>query len=199
MGEPALNPDVPEAIAALPKIIPTLGLWACVATIFPAGRENWFRDIKQVKGEFFHRRFQLQFSINSTDEDWRKRLIPFNCATPDEMSDFGNAFFSPGDRKIVLNFLVAKGVPIETSKLRRIFNPEIFMVKLTPLNPTKAGQDAGLETMFTPVDPKGVELLANDLGASGFDVVVSIGDPREDEIGSNCGQAVLRLKSQEKN
>jgi hypothetical protein len=32
------------------------------------------------------------------------------------------------------------------------------------------------------------------LSAAGFDVIFSVGDGREDEIGSNCGQSVRALR-----
>jgi len=193
MGEPALNPAVPDALERLPALAPNPNLWACVATTLPDGTDDWLDRVFEVKERCYRGRFQLQFSLNSTDDAWRRRLMPLPHASLDEVTDKGAAFWRDGDRRIVLNFALAQGVPIKPAVIGALFNPKVFMVKLTPLNPTARGLETGLATALQPASPEGVQALVADLRARGFDVVVSIGDTREDEIGSNCGQAVRRL------
>jgi len=193
MGEPALNPAVPGTMARLPELIRNPNLWVCAATIAPEGTGRWFSDIFDVKEHFFRGRFQLQFSLNSTDEDTRRRLMPFPHAPLGEVARMGHAFWRPGDRKVVLNFALMEGIPVEPAVVRRRFDPEKFAVKLTPLNPTARGAAEGLNTALRPTSPEDAAALVSALSAGGFDVVTSIGDPREDEVGSNCGQAVRRL------
>ena len=53
------------------------------------------------------------------------------------MRDFGNQYFEDGDKKITLNFALCKGYPIDTSIIRNYFNPDKFIIKLTPINPTE--------------------------------------------------------------
>ena len=196
MGEPALNPAVPEAIAALPALAPNPNLWACVATTYPTGTEGWLADVHAVKERHFHGRFQLQFSLNSTDDEWRRRLMPFPHAPLAQVARDGRAFFSKGDRRLVLNFALSSGVPVDPDVVGDLFDPAAFMVKLTPLNPTARGRETGLSTALLPASPAGVDTLVHGLKRRGFDVVVSIGDTREDEIGSNCGQAVRHFGAQ---
>ncbi len=47
--------------------------------------------------------------------------------------------------------------------------------------------------MLSAAAPGVMEAAVEQLHGHGFDVVISIGDPREDQVGSNCGQAVRRL------
>ena len=195
MGEPALNDAVPETIARLPEIFRNPNLWCCVPTTAPAGREAWFERLSEVKEAFFHGRFQLQFSVNSTDEDQRVRMMPARIWRMEEIARFGGRFFRPGDRRIVINFALADGVAFDPGGIRRNFDPEIFAVKLTPINPTRRGEQSGLRTVLRASNGNTrTEKACAELEASGFDVIVSVGDGREDEIGSNCGQAILRLQ-----
>ncbi len=74
MGEPALNDAVPDAIDWLaekyPKTMP------CIATMAPAGREQWFESLLILSRKFDN--FQLQFSLNTTDPELRDKLIPYS-------------------------------------------------------------------------------------------------------------------------
>lgn len=193
MGEPALNPAVTEAIEQLPGVVRNPNLWACVATTLPEGSDAWFARLVEVKERLFRGRFQLQFSLNATDEAWRRRLMPFPHAPLPVVAERGLAFWRAGDRKVVLNFALAAGVPVDPVIAGALFDPAVFMVKLTPLNPTARGAETGLTTALCPASPDGIDRLVGDLRARGFDVVVSVGDTREDEIGSNCGQTVRRF------
>ena len=189
MGEPALNPSVPEAIGSLRNMTDNPDLWACVATTLPKGSGSWLRRLREAKEMHFRGRFQLQFSINSTDDSHRSKLMPFDYEDLGKAAEFGAYFFTKGDRKVALNFALAKGVAVEPDKIRRLFDPEIFAIKLTPLNPTSKGRESGLSSAFQPVDSTCVISLVEEFRDAGFETVLSIGDQRENEIGSNCGQA----------
>jgi len=196
MGEPALNDNVVEAMRALPTL-PELqdaaALWCCVPTTAPRGRTRWFDNLKAMKDELYHGRFQLQFSVNSTDEAERERLMPHPHLTMKEIAKVGENFFEPGDRKPVLNFALAADVPFNSKAISTIFNPEQFAVKLTPLNPTSRGEANGLKTILRSDREQQLQDICDTLTALNYDVIISIGDGREDEIGSNCGQAVRRM------
>jgi 23S rRNA (adenine2503-C2)-methyltransferase len=194
MGEPALNDAVPEAMALLPERIPTPGLWACVATVAPRRREAWFERLLEVKEAHFRGRFQLQFSMQSTDPLARARLIPIPHWSFDEVADYGARFHQPGDRKPVLNFALARDVPFDPRVISRAFDPARFALKLTPVNPTTRGREQGFETRLRAGRDEELRAAVARLAAQGYDVIVSVGDEREDEIGSNCGQAVRALR-----
>lgn len=193
MGDPALNDAVLAALRELPDVVESPGLWACVATVAPRGRDKWFEELRAVKDDLFPGRFQLQLSVNSTDEDARRRLIPVPHWGLPELARYGARFFEPGDRRVVLNFALSEGVPFDPGSLVRFFDPRVFAVKLTPLNPTERAREEGLTTVLRAAGAERTEAAVTALQAAGFDVVLSIGDPREDEVGSNCGQAVRVL------
>ncbi|MEM4293119.1 MAG: radical SAM protein, partial [Thermoplasmata archaeon] len=146
--------------------------------------------IAEIKDSYYRNgRFQLQFSINSTDERVRDYLMPIKKMKLEELAEFGERFWDSKDRKINLNFALAKNVPAEPDVIEKLFNPEKFLIKLTPVNPTKTAENNGIVSMI-PFEGE-VELeIAEKLRNAGFDVIVSIGAKEEIEIGSNCGQYV---------
>lgn len=193
MGEPALNDAVLEAIRRLPEELESPGLWACVPTVAPRGRDDWFSRLKKIKDEKFSSRFQLQFSVNSTDEAARRRLMPIPLLSQRELAGLGSEFFEPGDRKVVLNFALARGVPFDPRVIMRLYDPERFAVKITPVNPTEQGRLGQVATMLRSDAASHLNDKVDMLMGAGFDVILSVGDPREDAVGSNCGQAVRRM------
>jgi len=191
MGEPALNDAVLEALDRLPEVVSSPGLWACIATTAPDGRESWFDTLRAIQGRRFPGRFQLQFSVQSTDRSVRERLIPRRHWDLPRIARYGESFFRPGDRKVVLNFALARGIPFDPEVILRGFDPAVFAVKLTPVNPTRRGG-----AFLTVLRGSEEAVLARAVGAlreRAFDMVISVGDAREDQVGSNCGQAILAL------
>jgi len=190
MGEPAFNDAVLDALERLPDEVHSDGLWACLATVAPRGRDAWFERLMAVKERLFHGRFQLQFSVQSTDAIERARLIPVPHWSLAQIATYGRRFHRPGDRRVVLNLALARGVPFDPAEVRRHFAPDAFAVKLTPVNPTARGQANGFETVLRSDDAALVDEAAAALVRDGYDVILSVGDAREDTVGSNCGQAV---------
>ncbi|MFH1811729.1 MAG: radical SAM protein [Pseudomonadota bacterium] len=197
MGEPAYNDAVIEALWQLPQVVQSPGLWACLATVAPRGQERFFDALLDVKRALYRGRFQLQFSLNTTDDALRRQLIPVPHWGPDAIADYGERFVVAGDRRVVLNFALAEGVPFDPAVLLCRFDPLLFTIKLTPLNPTARGDAHALHTVLRAGARDQVDVAVQRLRAGGFDVILSVGDPREDQIGSNCGQAVRVLRSQQ--
>ena len=191
MGEPALNPAVLDVIERLPERYEAPGLIPSISTIAPAGANPFFDRLLGIKRDHFaDGRFQLQFSIHSSDSAWRDRLIPMAKWSFEEIARYGERLHQSGDRKITLNFALAEGVPIDSSVLRDCFDPAGFLIKITPINPTLRAQSAGLRSFVDARDPGRIyeELVA--LEDAGFEVLLSIGEVEENQIGSNCGQFV---------
>ncbi len=189
MGEPALNGEVLKALWRLKDRFP--GVIPCVATIAPAGRRRWFSTLLGVRDYFSD--FQLQFSINSTDQAWRDQLMPYPKEGWEWLAQYGRRFYRPAQRKVALNFAVCAPWPVDADSLAARFDPRWFAVKLTPLNPTAQGAGNALPPLpRSPEDDRSLAARADELRARGFDVIVSLGDPAENDIGSNCGQAVAR-------
>lgn len=95
---------------------------------------------------------------------------------------------------MVLNFALAQDVEFDPEVIASIFDADRFAVKLTPVNPTAAGQQAGFQTLLRSARAAVLDHVCERLKQLGFDVVVSVGDEREDTIGSNCGQAVRVIR-----
>ena len=190
MGEPALNPAVLEVLERLPAVYDAPGLIPCIPTVAPAAAAGWFEDLLAIKRRWYAGgRFQLQFSINSTDPRARDALMPVEKWGLREIAAYGRRFHDPGDRKVVLNFALAAGVEADPDVIARSFDPDRFLVKLTPVNPTESAVRNGYGSVLSASAPDAAAGLAAALEGRGFDCIVSIGDDREIAIGSNCGQA----------
>ena len=190
IGEPALNDAVLEAMDGLPAQVQSPGLWCCVATTAPRRREAWFDRLLDLKKRRFPGRFQLQFSMQSTDPAARSRLIPVPHWSTDDILAYGLRFHRPGDRRVVLNYALARDVPFDPAAVRAVFPAAHFAVKLTPVNPTARALEAGFRTRLRGGPDDALDRAVDDLRTAGFDVIVSVGDPREDQVGSNCGQVI---------
>ena len=193
MGEPALNPAVLDVLEELPAIYDAPGLIPSVSTVAPKNTEAFFERLKTIKDEHYSQgRFQLQFSIHSTDDGKRKELIPVEKWTLEQIAEFGGKWMEPGDRKISLNFALAADSPLDPERIREIFSPEHFIIKLTPINPTHRAEENRLQTAIDPDDPASGEKVVKDLEAQGFEVILSIGEVEENQIGSNCGMYLTK-------
>jgi len=193
MGDPALNDAVLEVLAALPRMWEAPGLVPCLSTIAPAGRERFYAGLLELRRTLYAGHpFQLQFSLHATDAATRRRLVPWRTWSLAEIAAYGDRFFEPGGTKVSLNFAAARGMPLEPERLREHFSPERFLVKLTPINPTRARDRAGLSGVVDPGDPEAGRRLAARFAELGYETILSIGDMRENAIGSNCGMYVGR-------
>jgi 23S rRNA (adenine2503-C2)-methyltransferase len=111
-----------------------------------------------------------------------------------KLSEYGEAFVKKGDRKIALNFAWTKDMPIDPDVIDKYFSREKFCVKITPLNPTMASEEGKLLSAFDPLCPEEAEKLCDDFMSRGYETILSIGDTRENEIGSNCGMSVRKFR-----
>jgi len=189
MGEPAFNPEVLNLLSRLPEELDAEGLMPCISTIAPAGSESFMNRLTRIKNRLYARgNFQLQISIHTTDETARDFLMPVRKLSFAELSEFGEAFHSRGDRKITLNFAAARGFPIDARVLERYFDPARFLVKITPLNPTRSIFRHGLKSLLKWQDPMSHAGIERELRRAGYEVIISYGEEAENEIMTNCGQ-----------
>lgn len=191
MGEPSLNMNVIDVLEALPSRYDAPGLLPCVSTIAPAGADKFFERLIDVKKTLYPSNFQMQFSIHTTDTEIRDELIPMLKWNFTSIAEYGRRFYDEGGRKITLNCALMQGVPVDARILRDHFDPDIFLIKVTPLNPTYRAAQSGLTSSIDPVKADKDYAVIEELRSSGFDVIVSIGEVDENSIGSNCGQYIL--------
>jgi 23S rRNA (adenine2503-C2)-methyltransferase len=190
MGEPALNDSVLDVLEALPSRYDAPGLMPALSTIAPAGRDAFFERLADIGRSVYRGRFQLQFSLHTTDGKSRDWLMPMRKWDAERIASYGEDFFVEGGRKVTLNFALAEGMELDAGLLSQWFDPNKFLVKLTPVNPTCEANQSGVKSSIVPgLDPDGVTA---PLREAGYEVIVSIGELEENHIGSNCGQFIRR-------
>jgi len=193
MGEPSLNTSVLDVLDELPQRYNAPGLMPSISTVAPKGTEVFFERLLTIKKEKYSGgHFQFQFSIHTTDNQLRDQIIPVKKWSFSEMAEYGKRFYQAGDRKVSLNFALAQDVPVDAGILLEYFDPDQFLVKITPLNPTYRANENQLTTYIDPYDEKKVYSIVNALEEAGYRVIVSIGEVEENYIGSNCGQYIKR-------
>jgi len=192
MGEPTLNPNVLRFIEdAGRKDLGNLAI--SLSTVGPSQCAPFIQELKKLKDRYFFGKFQLQFSIHSTDDETRRRLIPVKGLALAEIAALGRQFRSRGDKKVTLNFIVMKDVEIDPDRIARLFDPDNFLIKLTPLNPTYRAQYHKIHPGFDPERPETVQALVTEFEEKGFETILSIGEMEENRIGSNCGQYINHM------
>jgi 23S rRNA (adenine2503-C2)-methyltransferase len=201
MGEPAFNMSVLDVINEFEWYFKAPGFFPSISSIAPKGCEKFFDGLFQLKNEKFGLgKFQLQFSIHTTDEAKRDILMPVKKWDLETMAAYGRKFHKEGDRKITLSFAPARENPIDTEKMRKIFDPGIFLIKLTPLNATKSSKRNELTSVIehSPGKESNEASENNDISVikqgfidKGFEVITSIGAYEEIIIGSTCGQNLI--------
>jgi 23S rRNA (adenine2503-C2)-methyltransferase len=197
MGDPALNDQVLDALVGLRADYPDTNVVASVSTVGPTASRAFLQHLREVKDEHYPGgAFQLQFSIHSTDREVRSRLCPIRTLSFDEMADIGESFRDTGDKRVTLNFCLIDGIPIEPDVVLHHFDPEHFLIKLTPLNPTTRAREAGLVSLIEKDREEAAQSYIEAFRARGFDVLLSIGEYEENQIGSNCGQYLGALNGE---
>jgi len=193
MGEPALNPEVLDLLETLPEKLNAPGLLPSVSSIAPHGTDDFFERLTDIKNRIYPGgKFQFQFSIHTTDQQLRDELIPVKKWDFQKIATFGERYFKPGDRKITLNFALAKQSPIQSEVLLKYFNPDQFLIKITPLNPTYQAESTGLKSYVDPETRSENYPILDEIRNAGYQVILSIGEQEENLIGSNCGQYVQK-------
>jgi len=196
MGDPALNPDVLTVLKRLPELYHAPGLRPCISSIAPLKSERFFEDLLAIKAGLYPDSFQMQFSIHSTDADWRDKLVPMKKWPLEWIADYGRRFRMNDSRKITLNFAMVEDVPVDPTVLLKYFEPDTFLLKITPVNPTITAVKNNLNSYIDTCNPEREYALIDDLRQAGYDVIVSIGELEENQIGSNCGQYVMKYQQE---
>ncbi len=190
VGEPSFNPAVLDVLEQLPLRYKAKSLIPAISTIAPNSQNSFFDQLLLIKERNFRGYFQLQFSIHSTSQAHRNKLIPLAHWPLEKIAAYGNVFCRPGDKKVTLNFTAIKDVPFDPEIISRHFSPDKFLIKITPLNPT---DQAAKQNLCNNLDADHLDTFkpANILQDMGYEVILSVGELEENKIGSNCGQYIL--------
>ena len=196
MGEPSFNMAVLDCLDELPAIYDAPGLTPSISTVAPKGREEFFEGLIDIKNRHYgNGKFQFQFSLHSTSQEERDDLIPIPKWSFEKMNEFGRRFRSEGDRKITLNFAMMRDVTVDPAVVAKYFDSETFLIKITPLNPTGRARDNSLASAIDPNDSTSARAIIEEFQDNGFEVLLSIGEVQENDIGSNCGQFITLFEN----
>lgn len=198
MGEPTWNKNVLDFTKDVRKIIrPIIGrslVHPVISTMLPKDNKflnEYLNEWVEIKNDVFRGDAGLQFSINTTDDKQREYLFSGNSHTLEEISKIGDMLDMPVGRKYALNFALGDDFNVDAEKLRDLFNPNKFMVKITPIHITNACKSNNIETKNGYFDYSPYRDIENKLKAAGFDVLVFIPSVEEDTSRITCGNAIL--------
>jgi len=195
LGEPSFNQNVLKVLKCLPELYETPGLLPSLSTVAPLGSDKFFNKLLEIKKKYFKHRFQFQFSIHTTDEEQRDWLIPIKKWGFQKMAEYGTAFYNDGCSKISLNFALSNGGTVNPDILLKYFDPKIFIIKVTPVNPT---HQAIKNNIISAISHQNGNNTISSLRDAGYEVIVSIGELEENLIGSNCGQYITAFNRAQK-
>jgi 23S rRNA (adenine2503-C2)-methyltransferase len=188
MGEPSFNPNILDVLEVLPSRYAMRHFIPSLSSIGPAGTGRFFESLLQIKKELYDKTFQLQFSIHSTNIAQRDRLMPVRKMEFEDIAAYAEKFYSPGGKKLTLNFAIGADYIIEPEAIKDIFDPGIFLIKVTPVNPTFKARQNNIHSLINPETEQ--YPVVDAFKACGYEVLLSIGELEENKIGSNCGQYV---------
>lgn len=204
MGEPTWNKNVLDFTKDVRKIIrPYIGrslVHPVISTMLPKDNKflnEYLNEWVDIKNDIFKGDAGLQFSINTTNDKLRQDLFSNNSLTLEEISKIGKMLDMPKGRKYALNFALGDNFEINAEKLRDLFSPHKFMVKITPIHITNACKENNIETKNGYFDYSPYRNIENQLKERGFDVLVFIPSIEEDTSRITCGNAILSDESKE--
>lgn len=195
MGEPTFNPNVLKS-ALYFKSIENFKVHPVVSTMMPK-YNDWLKEFIftwiRIKNSVYLGEAGLQLSINSTNEDERNIMFSNNCLSLNEIADLMSPF-RPIGRKFTLNFAIA-GYEIDPDILLKYFDPDCFIIKLTPMHKTSRALENNIKTEgdYTSYTP--YKHIKESLVKAGYEVIVFIASKEEDESMITCGNAVLSGKT----
>lgn len=193
MGEPTWNPDVLDATRWLKENVDSkYKIHPVVSTMMPK-KNKWLKTFihswMDIKNNLLNGEAGLQLSINSTNEEERDFMFNNNACSLEDISEIMKGL-TPKGRKITLNFAIAD-YEIDAKVLLRHFDPEHYIVKLTPMHKTDAALKSGLKTKGDYTEYYPYSGYEKELTEAGYDVLVFIASHEEDGSRITCGNAIL--------
>ena len=196
MGEPSFNPAVLELLRDIPDLYNYRYFLPSLSTIAPAGTDEFFEKLLEIKKLQYRDTFQLQFSLHTSDEKLRDDIIPSKKWSFKQIAKYSERFFDKNGKKITLNFALSTDTVFEPAKLLEHFNPKLFIIKITPLNPTYKALKNNIKSLITKSNHH-FEIIQS-VQNTGYQTILSIGEWEENKIGSNCGQYIKALNYEQK-
>lgn len=205
MGEPTFNPAVltfaKYHLRPLVKsFINAKTIHPVVSTMMPVGNkdlETYLQAWCDIKNNSYDGEAGLQLSIQSTDDKQRDFQFNRKSLPLDTISGIARDLPIPRGRKYTLNFAVTKDTILDAKVLRKLFDPEKFIVKITPIHQTKTALDNSFDVTTSYDNYNVYRQFEDPLVAEGFDVIVFVPSKEEDSDRITCGNALLALQQQQ--
>lgn len=145
----------------------------------------------ELKNGLYNGQAGMQLSINSTSDAQREQMFAGKAMALADLAAMVRDLPAPVGRKYCLNFALASGYEVDADRLAALFDPDRFMVKITPIHNNDACRKGGIVTLggcdsFTPYAPAEAALEA-----AGFDVLVFVPSMDEENSLVTCGNAIL--------
>ncbi len=194
MGEPTFNPTVLDAAKWFhTHLLPEHEVVHPVVSTMMPKRNEWLKLFihtwMRMKNRLYGGNAGLQLSINSTNEGERNIMFNGNALSLPEIAKIMDGIVPVG-RKITLNFAVA-GYEIDPDVLLRYFNPELYIIKLTPMHKTNTAESNDIKTSGKYTEYYPYKEYDINLQNAGYEVLVFIASKEEDESKITCGNAIL--------
>ncbi len=202
MGEPTFNPNVltfaKDILRNLTnKYICAKTIHPVVSTMLPKSNKNlkqFILDWCQIKNIDYKGEAGLQFSINSTDNEQRNKQFNDRSLSLEEISELSKELPEPKGRKYTLNFAVTKDTILDADRLTALFDPQKFIVKITPIHETNSAIQNGFDVTTSYDDYDVYREFEQPLVKKGWDVIVFVPSHEEDSDRITCGNALIAYK-----
>ena len=199
MGEPTFNQNVltfaKEHLRELTKkYITAKTIHPVVSTMLPKGNKNlkqFILDWCDIKNKDYNGEAGLQFSINSTDNNQRDAQFNSKSLSLEEISELSKELPQPVGRKYTLNFAVTKDTILDAERLTQLFDPKMFIVKITPIHETNSAVQNGFDVTTSYDDYDVYREFEQPLVKAGWDVIVFVPSHEEDSDRITCGNALI--------
>ncbi len=145
----------------------------------------------ELKNYTFRGQAGLQLSINSTSNKQRDDVFSGGSCSLEQISEMARKLPAPISRKYCLNFAFATGSEIDAKRLRELFNPEHWMVKITPIHNNNACRDNNIQTTGGYDSFYPYRKPEHDLIDAGFDVLIFVPSYDEEDGCVTCGNLIL--------
>lgn len=203
MGEPILNPEVLEFAFFLAhnkaKIQRDSGvrievIHPVLTTSSPRNFTNLHRHLMHwcdLKNNHFNGQAGLQLSVNSTSEEQRSAMYSGMQSTLEDIALVMQNAPDPLSRKYCLNFAFATGNEADGKRCAKLFPPDRFMVKITPIHNNNSCRENDIKTVGGYESFAPYEEAERSFIDAGYDVLVFVPSIDEEDGLVTCGNLVL--------